>query len=36
MQLYMSLATIRARMSSALAKLELNDRVQLALLVHAP
>jgi DNA-binding NarL/FixJ family response regulator len=32
--LYMSLATVKAHVSSALAKLELNNRVQLALLVH--
>jgi DNA-binding NarL/FixJ family response regulator len=32
--LYMSVATVKAHVSSLLAKLELNNRVQIALLVH--
>jgi DNA-binding NarL/FixJ family response regulator len=33
-ELYMSVATVKAHVSSLLSKLELNNRVQIALLVH--
>jgi DNA-binding NarL/FixJ family response regulator len=33
-ELYMSVATVKAHVSRLLAKLELNNRVQIALLAH--